>query len=113
LLSLAITQCAASYLGSRPRVTMAGIACVATMATGQVGSLGAVTYSKSAVAGLSRQMAVEFGERGIRFNAVAPSLILTPAHTVQRQMDNPSFYDMHTVSVTDDAAIRQNGSARR
>lgn len=62
---------------------------------GLMGFLGAATYSaaKAALIGLTRQMATEFGENGIRINAVAPGLIMTPAHTEERQTQNKWFYD--------------------
>ncbi len=38
----------------------------------------AYTASKHGVVGLTKQMAMEFGERGIRVNAVAPGVVRTP-----------------------------------
>jgi NAD(P)-dependent dehydrogenase (short-subunit alcohol dehydrogenase family) len=46
--------------------------------------------TKAAVAGLTRQMAVEYGPRGIRVNAVAPGLIET-ALTAERLQSDPAF----------------------
>ena len=46
--------------------------------------------SKAAVAGLTRQMAVEYGPRGVRTNAVAPGLVET-ALTEARLRDDPAF----------------------
>ena len=41
-------------------------------------SRAAYTASKHAVVGLTKEMAMEFGERGIRVNAVGPGVIRTP-----------------------------------
>lgn len=46
--------------------------------------------TKAAVAGLTRQMAVEYGPHGIRTNAVAPGLVET-ALTEERLRDDPAF----------------------
>lgn len=61
-----------------------------------VGMPGMAPYSaaKAAVVGLTRQMAAEYGRRGIRVNAVAPGLIETPA-TAARIRDN-AFEDAVT-----------------
>ena len=61
---------------------------------GLVGFRQSATYSaaKAALIGLTRQMAAEFGQRGLRVNAVAPGLIMTPAHTPERQTRNTWFY---------------------
>jgi NAD(P)-dependent dehydrogenase (short-subunit alcohol dehydrogenase family) len=37
------------------------------------------TAAKAAISGLTRQLAADYGRRGIRVNAVAPGLIETPA----------------------------------
>jgi NAD(P)-dependent dehydrogenase (short-subunit alcohol dehydrogenase family) len=39
--------------------------------------VAAYTAAKSALAGLSRQLAVEWGEKGIRVNTIAPGFIRT------------------------------------
>ncbi|HYF19000.1 MAG TPA: SDR family oxidoreductase, partial [Ramlibacter sp.] len=61
-----------------------------------VGMPGMAPYSaaKAAVVGLTRQMAAEYGRRGIRVNAVAPGLIETPA-TAARIRDH-AFEDAVT-----------------
>lgn len=48
---------------------------------GLVGVQGSAPYSaaKAAIVGLTRQMAADYGPRGIRINAVAPGLIATAA----------------------------------
>ena len=50
-------------------------------AVAMVGMTGMAPYSaaKAAVVGLTRQMAADYGRRGVRVNAVAPGLIETPA----------------------------------
>jgi len=47
---------------------------------GLLGFTGSAPYSasKAAVIGLTRQMAADYGARGLRVNAVAPGLIVTP-----------------------------------
>jgi len=57
---------------------------------------GAVNYAhyiaaKSAVAGLNRAMALEFADRGIRVNAVAPGAIKTPMLALRTDMDDSAF----------------------
>ena len=56
---------------------------------GQRGFMGSAPYSasKAAVIGLTRQMAADYGERGMRVNAVAPGLIATPL-TAERLKSN-------------------------
>ncbi|HEX5594760.1 MAG TPA: glucose 1-dehydrogenase [Micromonosporaceae bacterium] len=51
-----------------------------TSAAGLVGGGGgpAYTASKHAAVGLSKALAVEFGPRGIRCNAIAPGVVMTP-----------------------------------
>jgi NAD(P)-dependent dehydrogenase (short-subunit alcohol dehydrogenase family) len=45
--------------------------------TGDV-QLPAYSASKAAIIGLSKQIAAEFGKQGIRCNAIAPGIVLTP-----------------------------------
>lgn len=59
---------------------------------GLVGSVRNAAYAatKSALIGLTRQMAADYGPKGIRVNAVAPGLIETPL-TAERIHNNPRF----------------------
>jgi NAD(P)-dependent dehydrogenase (short-subunit alcohol dehydrogenase family) len=58
---------------------------------GHVGSPGRTLYcmSKHAVEGLTRAMAVELAEEGIRVNSVAPTFVLTPL--TEPMLENPEF----------------------
>ncbi|MFM9859409.1 SDR family oxidoreductase [Pseudoxanthobacter sp. M-2] len=60
-----------------------------------VGAARSAPYSatKAAVAGLTRQLAAEYGRDGIRVNAIAPGLIATPL-THDRLAENPWFRRM-------------------
>jgi NAD(P)-dependent dehydrogenase (short-subunit alcohol dehydrogenase family) len=49
--------------------------------------------TKAALVGLTRQMAVDYGPRGIRVNAVAPGLISSPL-TQERIRVNPLYRDL-------------------
>lgn len=53
-------------------------------------STSAYTASKAALAGLTRQMAGEYGPRGIRCNAVAPGLVETDL-TAEKLRNDPKF----------------------
>ncbi len=48
--------------------------------------------SKSAVIGMTRQMAIELGPRGIRVNAICPGHIVTENIQAHMWQDNPSGY---------------------
>jgi len=54
---------------------------------------GAFAYSatKSAVHQMTRELAVEYGARGLRVNALAPAQVLTPG--LAEHMDKPQFRD--------------------
>jgi NAD(P)-dependent dehydrogenase (short-subunit alcohol dehydrogenase family) len=76
-----------------------------------VGSPNRTLYcmSKHAVEGLSKAMAVELAEKGIRVNTVAPTFVLTPL--TEPMFKNPDFkkfvYDMipmKSLATTDDVA---------
>jgi meso-butanediol dehydrogenase / (S,S)-butanediol dehydrogenase / diacetyl reductase len=62
------------------------------------GMRGQAPYSaaKAAVSGLTRQLAAEYGPRGIRVNAVAPGLIETPP--LRPRLDSGFFDDIVTRS---------------
>jgi NAD(P)-dependent dehydrogenase (short-subunit alcohol dehydrogenase family) len=61
---------------------------------GLLQSSGFLVYeaSKSAVIGMTRQMAIELGPRGIRVNAICPGHIVTENIQARMWDDNPSGY---------------------
>lgn len=58
---------------------------------GLVGNPNTAPYAatKAALIGLTRQMAADYGPKGIRVNAVAPGVIHTPL--THERLDNPAF----------------------
>ena len=60
---------------------------------GHVGSPGRTLYcmSKHAVEGMSKALAVELAEEGIRVNTVAPTFVMTPM--TQPMFEDPEFHD--------------------
>lgn len=75
-----------------PRMIRRGGGAIVNTASvfGIIGAYGSAGYSmsKSAVVGMTRQMATDFGPSGIRVNAVAPGLIETPL-TAERIRSEP------------------------
>ncbi len=59
---------------------------------GIIGSVATAPYAatKAALGGLTRQMATDYGPRGIRINAVAPGIVETPL-TMERVRNNAAF----------------------
>ena len=76
----------AAGMGRGSGGSIVNVASVAAFAGGAEEPSGAYDASKAGVCALTRQMAVEWGPRGIRANAVAPGLIATP---MLRLMDDP------------------------
>jgi NAD(P)-dependent dehydrogenase (short-subunit alcohol dehydrogenase family) len=68
-------------------------ACMVHVAStfGLMGNPGASAYAatKAALIGLTRQMAVDYGPKGLRINAVAPGLIRTPL--IEDRLEQPAF----------------------
>jgi 3-oxoacyl-[acyl-carrier protein] reductase len=69
-------------------------------------AMAAYSISKSAVSGMTRQLATDYGPKGIRVVAVAPGLIETP-RTAER-MKSDSWLTDNLVSRS---ALRRSGSA--
>lgn len=59
---------------------------------GILGNPGSAPYaaSKAALIGLTRQMAADYGPRGIRINAVAPGVV--PTQLSQERLSNDAYY---------------------
>ncbi len=76
-----------------PALRRAGGGSIVNMSSqmGHVGSPGRTLYcmSKHAVEGLTKAMAVELAEEGIRVNSVAPTFVLTPL--TEPMLANPEF----------------------
>ncbi len=64
---------------ARQAGSIVNVASIAAQVSTQVGAYGA---SKAALLSLTRQMAVEWGPRGLRANAVSPGMIRTPLSEV-------------------------------
>lgn len=74
--ALNASRAALPYLGSGASIVNIGAAATARAGTG----MGAYTASKSGVARLTEALAEEVKDKGIRVNAVLPSIIDTPAN---------------------------------
>lgn len=78
-----------------PALRRAGGGSIVNMSSqmGHVGSPGRTLYcmSKHAVEGLTKAMAVELAEEGIRVNSVAPTFVLTPL--TEPMLADPRFSD--------------------
>ena len=85
-----------SRAGVRAMLAEGGGGAIVNIASifGVTGFRGSSAYSatKAAVIGLTRNMAADYGPRGIRVNAVAPGIIATPL-TEGRIASNPWFAD--------------------
>ena len=75
---------------------------------GETGASAMTAYSisKSAVSGMTRQLATDYGPKGIRVVAVAPGLIETP-----RTADRMKVDGWLTANLVDRSALRRVGSA--
>jgi NAD(P)-dependent dehydrogenase (short-subunit alcohol dehydrogenase family) len=73
----------------------AGRGSIVNMASvfGVLGAPGAAPYcaTKAGVIGLTRQLACDFGPKGIRVNAVAPGIVATPATAAMLDPGNKRF----------------------
>lgn len=87
-LSSAFRLARAAIPAMRPGASIVHVASVLSL----VGTPGTSAYvaTKAALAGLTRQMAAEYGPGGIRTNAVAPGLIETPL-TIGRLRSDEQF----------------------
>ncbi len=70
--------CAQHFCKSMLKRGSGSIVNVASIAAKLPNSHGAYSATKAAVVALTRQMAVEWGPRGLRANSVSPGMILTP-----------------------------------
>lgn len=99
--SMATTQAALSEMTLRNRGSIVNTASIG----GLLGDFRGTLYgaAKAGVIGLTRYIASQYGKLGIRCNAVAPGLVLTPASTRGRcrKTSAPSFANT-TPSTTSD-----------
>lgn len=77
--ALLCAQALVPEMFARQAGSIVNVASIAAQVATQVGAYGA---SKAALLALTRQMAVEWGPRGLRANAVSPGMIRTPLSEV-------------------------------
>lgn len=70
-----LTKLATPYLINNPSSRIINMASIASLTAGGGGL--AYTASKHAIAGLTKQMAYDYSEKGLRVNAIAPGAIAT------------------------------------
>jgi NAD(P)-dependent dehydrogenase (short-subunit alcohol dehydrogenase family) len=68
--------------------------------------MAAYSISKAAVSGMTRQLATDYGPKGVRVVAVAPGLIETPRTTDRMKID-----PWLTANLVGRSALRRAGSA--
>lgn len=69
-------------------------------------AMAAYSISKAAVSGMTRQLATDYGPKGVRVVAVAPGLIETPRTTARMKVD-----PWLTANLVGRSALRRAGSA--
>ncbi|MGL6113365.1 MAG: SDR family oxidoreductase, partial [Rubrivivax sp.] len=75
---VAASQAALKHLSLQPAASIVNVGALAAQKAGA--GMGAYAASKAGVARLTEAMAEEFKDRGLRVNAVLPSILDTPAN---------------------------------